>query len=93
LQNIIKEDRVFAELKSAIVGAMGVDEELIKPESVLSRDLGAESLDFLDINYHLEQTLGFKMARYPCWCMPRSYSGRVPFSMIMRGSPKRPSSC
>jgi acyl carrier protein len=64
LPNIIKEETVLAELKSAIAGALGVDESLILPGSVLSRDLGAESLDFLDINYHLEQSFGFKMARY-----------------------------
>ena len=64
MHDIITAETVLAELKRAIVGAIGIDEELIKPESVLTRDLGAESLDFLDINYRLEQTFGLKMARY-----------------------------
>ena len=63
-QEIITEERVFDELKKAIVNALGVDAESIKPESILTMDLGAESLDFLDINYNLEQVFGFRMARH-----------------------------
>jgi acyl carrier protein len=63
-QNLINEEKVFAELKKAIVETLRVDENAIKPESSLINDLGAESLDFLDINYRLEQTFGIKMARH-----------------------------
>lgn len=64
MQDMITAETVLGELKKAIVGAIGISEELIGPESVLTRDLGAESLDFLDINYRVEQTFGLKMARY-----------------------------
>jgi acyl carrier protein len=64
VQDIISAETVLVELKRAIVGATGISEELIKPDSVLTRDLGAESLDFLDINYRMEQTFGLKMARH-----------------------------
>jgi acyl carrier protein len=64
VQEIISTETVLAVLKRAIVGAIGIEEEVIKPESVLTRDLGAESLDFLDINYQIEQAFGLKMARY-----------------------------
>ena len=63
-QDIVTEQRVFDELKKAIVQTLGIDEQLIKPESSLVKDLGVESLDFLDINYRLEQTFRFKMARH-----------------------------
>jgi acyl carrier protein len=63
-QNLITEEKVFAALKKAIVETLRVDEHAIKPESSLINDLGAESLDFLDINYRLEQTFGIKMARH-----------------------------
>jgi len=63
-QEIIGRDRVYEEVKSAISSALGVDQASILAASVLTRDLGAESLDFLDISYHLEQTFGFKMARH-----------------------------
>jgi acyl carrier protein len=63
-QNLITEEMVFAELKKAIVETLRVDENSIKTESSLINDLGAESLDFLDINYRLEQIFGIKMARH-----------------------------
>jgi acyl carrier protein len=63
-QNVITEQQVFDELKKAIVETLRVDENSIKPESSLINDLGAESLDFLDINYRLEQAFGIKMARH-----------------------------
>lgn len=63
-QKIIGSDKVINEVKSAISSALGVEEASILPESVLTRDLDAESLDFLDVSYQLEQTFGFKMARH-----------------------------
>jgi len=63
-QKIITEEKIIDELKKAIVNALGVDEASIRPESILTMDLGAESLDFLDINFNLEQVFGFKMARH-----------------------------
>jgi len=63
-QNLITEAKVFEELKKAIAETLRVDENRIKPETSLIKDLGAESLDFLDINYRLEQAFGIKMARH-----------------------------
>lgn len=63
-QNLITEEKVFEELKKAIVETLRVDESSITMESSLINDLGAESLDFLDINYRLEQAFGMKMARH-----------------------------
>ncbi len=63
-QNLITEEQVFKELKKAIVETLRVDEGSIKPESSLINDLGAESLDFLDVNYRLEQAFGIKLARH-----------------------------
>ena len=62
-QNLIPEHRVLGEVTKAISEGIDVNPVLIKPESSLIKDLGAESLDFLDINYRLEQTFGIKMAR------------------------------
>ncbi|MGA2025484.1 MAG: phosphopantetheine-binding protein [Syntrophobacteraceae bacterium] len=62
-QNLIAEQRVLEEVKKAISEGIDIDPASIKPESSLMKDLGAESLDFLDINYRLEQTFGIKMAR------------------------------
>lgn len=63
-QNFITEQKVFDELKKAVAETLRVDENSIKPATSLTKDSGAESLDFLDINYRLEQTFGIKMARH-----------------------------
>ena len=63
-QDLITEEKVLDELKKAVEETLSVDEASIKPGSSLINDLGAESLDFLDINYRLEQTFGIKMARH-----------------------------
>jgi acyl carrier protein len=62
-QNIIPEQMVLEEVRKAISEGIDINPESVKPESSLMKDLGAESLDFLDINYRLEQTFGIKMAR------------------------------
>jgi len=62
--NLVSEETVFKELKKAIVETLDIDEGSIEPESSFTNDLGAESLDFLDINYRLEQSFGIKMARH-----------------------------
>ncbi|KJU84562.1 Acyl carrier protein [Candidatus Magnetobacterium bavaricum] len=63
-QGFIDDNRVMDEVKKAIAQTLSIDTEKITPESSLVRDLGAESLDFLDINYRLEQVFGIKMARH-----------------------------
>ncbi len=63
-QNLITEQKVFEELKKVIVETLRADENTVKSETSLIKDLGAESLDFLDINYRLEQAFGIKMARH-----------------------------
>jgi acyl carrier protein len=62
-QSLIGEARVLEEVRKAISEGIDINPAKIEPESSLMKDLGAESLDFLDINYRLEQTFGIKMAR------------------------------
>ena len=63
-QTLIDKDSVFRVVSDAVAHALSVDKALIKPETVLTTDLAAESLDFLDISYHVEQAFGLRMARY-----------------------------
>ncbi|MGA2402688.1 MAG: phosphopantetheine-binding protein [Syntrophobacteraceae bacterium] len=62
-QNLIPEQRVLDEVRKAISEGIDINPARVEPESSLITDLGAESLDFLDINYRLEQTFAIKMAR------------------------------
>lgn len=56
-------DEVFEKVKGVLVDALSVDEDEVAPTARLTTDLGAESIDFLDIVFKLEQTFGFKIAQ------------------------------
>ena len=64
-QNLISETTVLEEVKKAIGQTLKIDPSTIQPDHSLMKDLGADSLDFLDIGYRLEQVFGGKMARHP----------------------------
>ena len=43
--------------------ALSVDEEEVSPDAVIRDDLGAESIDFLDIQFRLEKEFGIKIPK------------------------------
>ena len=57
------QEEIYAKVSSTLVDALNVDEEDIKPEATLQGDLGAESIDFLDIVFRLEREFGIKIPR------------------------------
>jgi len=57
------EKLIFEKVKESVVEALGVDEEEVTPHAVLFDDLGAESLDLLDIVFRLEKEFGIKIPR------------------------------
>ena len=57
------EKEIYEKVKESVVEALGVDEEEVTPTAVLFDDLGAESLDLLDIVFRLEKEFGIKIAR------------------------------
>ncbi len=56
-------EEIYQKVTSTLVEALNVDEEDIKPTSTLQGDLGAESIDFLDIVFRLEREFGIKIPR------------------------------
>ena len=56
-------DEVFDKIRTVLVDALGDDEDEVTPEASLTADLEAESIDFLDIVFKLEQAFGFKIAQ------------------------------
>jgi acyl carrier protein len=52
------EQEVFDKLRPLVQEVTGVPEERISMESVLVEDLGAESLDLLDLSFLIEETFG-----------------------------------
>ena len=59
----IPRDEIFKKVQDVLVNALGVDEEEVTPEATLRGDLGAESIDFLDISFRLEKAFGIKIPR------------------------------
>jgi acyl carrier protein len=59
----MSRDEVFQKVRGVLVDALGVDEEEVTPEATLMGDLGAESIDFLDIVFRLEKAFGMKVPR------------------------------
>ena len=58
---MMNRDDIFEKIQGVLVEALGVDDDEVTPEASLAADLGAESIDFLDIVFQLEQAFGFKI--------------------------------
>ncbi|MCZ6682535.1 MAG: acyl carrier protein [Planctomycetota bacterium] len=56
-------DEVYSKVKEVLVDALGVDDDEIKENATLIGDLGAESIDFLDIVFRLEKTFSIKIPK------------------------------
>ena len=56
-------DEIFQKVQSTLVDALGVDEEDVTRAATLRNDLGAESIDLLDIVFRLERNFGIKIPR------------------------------
>lgn len=56
-------DEIYSKVQEVLIDALGVDDDEITPKAKLTSDLGAESIDFLDISFKLEQEFDFKIAQ------------------------------
>ena len=56
-------DPIWPGVVDAFCEALGLDEEEVAPDSLVIDELGAESLDFLDIAFRLERTFRIKIPR------------------------------
>jgi acyl carrier protein len=59
----IARDEIFTKVQEVLVDALGVDEDEVKEDATLMGDLGAESIDFLDVVFRLEKAFGIKIVR------------------------------
>lgn len=56
-------EEVVSKVQAAFVEALGVDDDDVTPESKIFDDLGAESLDLLEIVFLLERAFDIKIPR------------------------------
>src|SRR4051794_37267092 len=56
-------DEIYGRVARVLVQALNVEEDDLTPTATLQGDLGAESIDFLDIVFRLEREFGIKIPR------------------------------
>ena len=56
-------DEIYSKVQGVLVDALGVDDDEVTPTATLSGDLGAESIDYLDIVFRLEKAFNVKIPR------------------------------
>ena len=59
----VSRDEIVQKVQEVLVDALGVDDDEVTIEARLMGDLGAESIDFLDIVFRLEKAFGIKIPR------------------------------
>jgi acyl carrier protein len=59
----MSRDEIVQKVQEVLVDALGVDDDEVTTEATLMGDLGAESIDFLDIVFRLEKAFGIKVPR------------------------------
>jgi acyl carrier protein len=56
-------DEIYQKVTATLIEALNLDEDEIRPSSTLQGDLGAESIDMLDIVFRLEREFWIKIPR------------------------------
>jgi acyl carrier protein len=59
----MSRDEIFNQVQEVLIDALAVDDDEVTYKSTLMGDLGAESIDFLDIVFRLEKAFGIKIPR------------------------------
>ena len=59
----LSRDEIMDKVREALVDALGVDEDEVLPTARIGGDLGAESIDYLDIIFRLEKAFNIKIPR------------------------------
>lgn len=54
-------DEVLEKVKEVLTSALAVDDDQVTPKAKLNADLGAESIDYLDITFQLEKAFKIKI--------------------------------
>ena len=57
----MSQDEILANVRDVLVDALAVDDDEVVNEAKLVEDLGAESIDFLDITFRLEKAFDIKI--------------------------------
>ena len=80
---LVAGERLDVLVRGIVAEVLVVDPALVRPEAALIRDLGAESIDFMDLVFRLEESLG-KRIPYTRWqrFLQDDLAGRDPATAI-----------
>ena len=56
-------EEIYEKVQDTLMDALGVDDDEVTPEATLVGELGAESIDFLDIVFRLEKNFDIKIPK------------------------------
>jgi acyl carrier protein len=59
----MSNEEVYSQVREVLVDALGVDDDEVTPGAKVMADLGAESIDVLDIAFRLEKQFSIKIPR------------------------------
>ena len=59
----MSRDEIFQDVQEVLVDALGLDDDEVTKDATLMGDLGAESIDFLDVVFRLEKAFDIKIER------------------------------
>ncbi|MCL2742492.1 MAG: acyl carrier protein [Planctomycetaceae bacterium] len=62
-KNMLSKEEIYDGVKDDLIDALALEEDEITPDATLIGDLGAESIDLLDIVYRLEKRYNIKIER------------------------------
>jgi acyl carrier protein len=57
----VPKEEILEKVRQTLVDALSVEDDEVTEEATLTGDLGAESIDFLDIVFRLEKSFGIKI--------------------------------
>ncbi|MGE0481302.1 MAG: acyl carrier protein [Phycisphaerae bacterium] len=73
----LSREQIFEKVRQTLVEALSVEDDEVTESARLTADLGAESIDFLDIVFRLEKTFGIKIPQEEL--MPREILSNADF--------------
>jgi acyl carrier protein len=63
MTTMVTQDEIFKKVQEVLVDALGVDADEVTGTAIIKDDLGAESIDFLDISFRLEKAFAIKIGK------------------------------
>lgn len=73
----LSREQIFEKVRQTLVEALSVEDDEVTDGARLTADLGAESIDFLDIVFRLEKAFGIKIPQEEL--MPREILSNADF--------------